>query len=810
VLKYSQKTKTMKRNYLLLVAIIFISNIIIAQNTEYTQNIRGKVIDLQSNMPIIGATVVLINSNPLVGVVTDIDGEFKLSNIPLGRQEIKVSFMGYNSAVLNNLNLTSGKETVLNITLQEQAIETEEVIITAKTAKDQSINEMATVSARSFSIEETERYAGSLGDPSRMASNFAGVAMTSDSRNDIIIRGNSPAGLLWRLDGFEIPNPNHFGALGTTGGPVSMLNNNLLTNSDFFTGAFPAQYGNATSGVFDLNMRAGNNQTHEFVGQVGFNGFELGAEGPFSKNSKASYLINYRYSTLGLMNKIGFDIGTGTAIPQYQDVSFKLNFPSVKYGNLKLIGIGGLSYIEIHDSKKAANEENDDANYDYGGVDLDFGSDMGIVGLSHQYFFNERTRIETFLSVMGTKSTTYIDSLKFNVEGELIPNSNYTFYGLNTNEVKYSASTHLKTKFNAKNNTEFGVYYDLYQVNYLDSVLDNDIGGFRRSYDIDENISLIRAYAQWQHRFNENATLNAGVYSQYVDVNEEITVEPRLGFKYKFNDKNSFSLAYGLHSQSQPRHYYFVQTRLNDGSYIFTNKDLKLTKSHQAVLAYDALITQNFRIKTEVYYQSLFDIPVSPNFTEFSMLNTGDSFGGAITDSLLSQGTGTNYGVELTLEKFFNKGYYFLATVSVFESKYKGFSEIERNTAFNGNFVSNILGGYEFKIGKHSALTTDLRVVYSGGKRYIPIDIDASIASNFTEYDWTEAYENKWDNYFRTDLRIGFKMNGKRFNQEWAIDLQNITGNKNIYSQTYNPRTNSLSKDYQTGFYPMFLYRIQF
>jgi len=598
--------------------------------------------------------------------------------------------------------------------------------------------------------------------------------------------------------------------MGTTGGPVSMLNNNLLTNSDFFTSAFPAQYGNAISGVFDLNMRAGNNQNREYVGQVGFNGFELGAEGPFSKNSKASYLINYRYSTLGLMNKMGLEFGTGLAVPQYQDLSFKLNFPSVKYGKLTIIGIGGLSFIEIHDSKKAANDENEDSNYDYAGVDLDYGSDMGIVGLSHQYFFNERTRLETFLSVMATKSTTYIDSLRFNTQNELIPNSNYTFYGLGAKEVKYTASTHLKTKFNAKNSTEFGVYYDLYHVNYLDSVLDSDINGFRRSYDIDDNVSLVRAYAQWQHRFNDNATLNTGVYTQYVDINKEISVEPRLGFKYKFNDKNTVSLGYGMHSQSQPRHYYFVQTRLDNGSYIQTNKNLNLTKSHQFVLAYDALLSKDFRIKSELYYQSLYDVPVSPHYTEFSLINTGDSFGGAITDSLLSEGTGTNYGVELTLEKFFNKGYYFLATVSVFESKYKGYSKIERNTAFNGNFVANVLGGYEFKIGKRSALTADLRVVYAGGKRYIPIDIDASIADNRTRYDWNKAYEDKWDNYFRTDLRIGFKMNGKRFNQEWAIDLQNVTGNKNIYSQSYNPRTNSISYDYQTGFYPMFLYRVQF
>lgn len=171
-----------------------------------------------------------------------------------------------------------------------------------------------------------------------MAANFAGVSIVDDSRNDIIIRGNSPIGLLWRLDGVEVPNLNHFSAAGTTGGPVSMINNNLLANSDFFTSAFPAEYGNAMSGVFDLKMRNGNNQKREYVGQIGFNGFELGAEGPFKKG-EGSYIVNYRYSVLGLMSKIGMKSGTGDATPYYQDLSFKINLPRTKIGKLSLFEI---------------------------------------------------------------------------------------------------------------------------------------------------------------------------------------------------------------------------------------------------------------------------------------------------------------------------------------------------------------------------------------------------------------------------------------------------------------------------------------
>ena len=800
----------MKHLFILVITFVTFSQSI-AQN-NYTQTIRGVVIDKYSQATLPGATIVLLDSNPIIGTVSDIDGNFALENIPVGRHGISVSFLGYNTATLSGLNLSSGKELVLTIELEEKIINLSEVTISAKQPKNVALNKMATVSARSFTVEETERYAGSLGDPSRMVANYAGVAMINDSRNDIIIRGNSPFGLLWRLDGIEIPNPNHFGAFGTTGGPVSMLNNNLLTNSDFFTSAFPAEYGNALSGVFDLKMRAGNNHKKEFVGQIGFNGFEAGAEGPFKKGGKASYIVNYRYSTLGVFNALGINIGTGLAIPQYQDLTFKLNFPSTKYGRFSLIGLGGKSYIELHDSELALVNSDDDSNYNYGGVDLDYGSDMGVIGLSHLYFFNQHTRIETYASLLGTRATTYIDSLKFDDKGGIIQGSNYKFYESTGTEIKYSFSTHLKKKFNAKNNGSVGVYYDLYRVKYIDSVKLHGINRFINNFDSEGNISLVRGYIQWQHRFSNRLKLNAGIYSQLNGNNNEFVLEPRLGLKYNISNTQSFSAGYGLHSQMLPRMFYFYQTLVDTANLVYDlpYKDLNMVKSHQFVIGYDNLLTENLRFKAETYYQSLFDIPVSTTTPEYSTLNGGDSFASFPEDSLVNSATGVNYGLELTLEKFFSKGFYFLTTVSLFESKYKGYDGVERNTAFNGNYVFNVLGGYEFKIGNHNLLSLSVRTVYAGGKRYIPIDIEKSRKTNFTEYKWDEAYENKFDDYFRTDLRISFKMNGKKFNQEWAIDLQNVSNTKNIYSQQYNPRTKGISYDYQTGFFPMFLYRIQF
>ncbi|HSL87489.1 MAG TPA: carboxypeptidase-like regulatory domain-containing protein, partial [Bacteroidales bacterium] len=375
-----------------------------SQSQELTQTLRGRVLDAYTEQPLPGVTIIILGSDPLKGTSTDADGFFRIDNLPLGRISIKASFIGYKPEVLTNLLLISGRELVIDVRLEEQVFSLEDVVIRPDPRKDQPSNEMAAVSARSFTIDETERYAGSLGDPSRMATNFAGVSSVSDQRNDIIIRGNSPLGLLWRLEGVEIPNPNHFGSLGSTGGPISMLNNNLLANSDFYTSAFPAEYGNALSGAFDLRMRNGNNQSNEFMGQVGFNGLELGAEGPLPGKNKASYLINFRYSTLELLHALGMSFGTGAAIPKYKDLSLKLNIPLDK-GRISMFALGGDNRIAMLDS------EGDDAQYGFSGTDLYYHNKMGVAGLSYVRYITDDARFTGTFALSGIEGSAEIFDL---------------------------------------------------------------------------------------------------------------------------------------------------------------------------------------------------------------------------------------------------------------------------------------------------------------------------------------------------------------------------------------------------------------
>lgn len=793
----------MKRIHLNLIILLFVSAIIVKAENP-TQVIRGTIVDEVTGYPLPGANVILLETDPPVGTTTDLDGRFALKNVPLGRQSIEIRYVGYESKLIPNLLLTIAKEVVLEIKLTEHVMEFEEVTVKAFSRKEKPLNDMAMISARSFSIEETERFAGSLGDPARMVANYAGVVTQNDSRNDIIIRGNSPTGLLWRLEDIEIPNPNHFGALGTTGGPVSMLNNNLLTNSDFLTGAFPAEYGNALAGAFDLNMRSGNNQVREYTGQIGFNGFELGAEGPFSMKKsgpKASYLGNFRYSTLDVFHKLGIDIGTGAAVPEYKDLTFLIDIPGTKLGRFKLIGLYGDSYISL------GREKEDTANNQYTarGTATDFGSELGVLGVSHVYYLNENSRFKTTLSYQTTSSTTVIDSIKNNWE-LTIP-----MYRSRQSEDKISFTTQYKQKINARNNFNLGIIIDRYAIDYLDSVKNTDIQQFQEIINTRAGMSLYRAYGQWQHKFNDRLSAVAGLNFQHFAMNNESALEPRFSMRWSINTKQSLSFGYGKHSQIQPKIIYYTITHdtINNTDFT-TNEDVKFTRADHFILGYDYLINKDFRIKIESYYQRLYSVPIKESFPEFSMINTGDFFGIPQEDSLVNKGTGRNFGIELTVEKFLSKGYYLLFTASIFDSKYKGYDKILRNTAFNGNYVFNLLGGYEFSLSRNRMLTVDMKTVWAGGRRYVPIDEALSQIENSEERDWNLAYENKYDDYFRTDLRIGFKVNGKKTSQEWAIDLQNLTGFQSLFMEGWDPAENKIYTVYQQGFYPMFLYRIQF
>lgn len=766
-----------------------------------TQTIRGTVTDKQSQTPLPGASVVLVNSQPLKGTVTDLEGSFRLEQVPVGRQELKITYVGYNENAVPNILVTSGKEVILSIELEESVVLAKEVVISAAKEKAGTVNQLATISARSFSMEEVNRFSGGRNDAARLASNFAGVSTADDSRNDIVIRGNSPTGVLWRLEGIPIPNPNHFSTLGTTGGPVSALNTNLLKNSDFLTSAFPAEYGNATAGVFDVGFRNGNNEKLEFTAQLNsFSGLELMAEGPLSNKKNNSFLISYRYSFIQMADLLGIPIGTN-ATPNYQDISFKLNFNTKKFGQISLFGIGGKSNIDF-----LGNELDENDLFANPNQDAYVTSNIGIAGLKHNYLFNNKTYLRTVIAVSSDGNTYDQDKILEN--GEL-----QREVEVKDKNNRVAFSSYVNHKFNAKNMLRVGMLTQYFNLN-LQNRDRTQTPDWITVRNFSGGLALSELYAQWQYRISNRWTLNSGVHTQLLTSNKTWAAEPRIALNWQVAPNQTINLGYGLHSQMQPLPVYFYETQLPDGTFERTNAKLNFTRSQHLVAGYEIKPATDWRAKTEIYYQHVGNVPVDKTESSFSVLNAGADFVFPEAGNLVNNGTGRNYGLELTVEKFYSKGYYALFTGSLFQSKYKGSDGIERNTAFNNRYTVNLLGGKEIKVGKtkSNAITFDGKLTAAGGRYYTPVDVTASQAAGTEILLENEAFSKRFSPYFRLDAKVGYRMNGKKGKVAQSIyfDFQNLTNHKNVFTKRYNELINEVNTVYQSGFFPDILYRIQF
>lgn len=765
-----------------------------AQNN--TQTIRGNITDKLSQSPLIGAAIQLTTLK--MGSISDSIGNYSLTAIPPDRYEIKISYFGYKTLIIPNVIVTSGKEVILDIALEEDFKQLNEVVVKGEN-KGASINKLATVSARTFSMEEVNRYAGGRSDPARLAANFAGVSAPDDSRNDIVIRGNSPVGVLWRIDGMNVTNPNHFASVGTTGGAVSAINTNLLKNSDFFTSAFPSEYGNATSGVFDLGFRNGNNRKRETTLQAGvITGLELTTEGPFSKKSDASYLVGYRYSLAGIAQAVGIDIGT-TATPTYQDLSFKLNSGNTKFGKFSMFGILATSTINISGGSSSTLYGN--------GNQVDFSSKIGIGGINHFKQLNSKSFISSTIGInySATNQTGY--------DFDHMTDSIFTREVSKVAKTTYFLSSSYNLKINSRLFFKAGVQDELINLDLYYKTKANIFEPEKQIWDYQSSTNLVQAFAHLKYAISSKLTLNTGVHSQYFFLNKATSIEPRVGLVYNATRKSSFNLGYGLHSQMQPINVYFLQSADLNGNILYNNKNLDFTKSHHFVLGYNLQPFADWRIKTEVYYQSIYNVPVTSYSNSYSMLNTGSTFKTDLTDSLINTGTGSNYGLELTVEKFFSKGYYGLVTASIYNSSYTGSDGVERNTAFNGKYVYNILAGKEWKIGqnKRNRFSVDMKFTNAGGRAFTPIDLTASNAIG-REVLSTDAFSSHYANYYRLDFKAGFTVNSakRKIAQTFSLDLQNVTNHKNVFSQSYDSKMKNISTTYQLGFFPNVVYKIQF
>ncbi|MBK9581983.1 MAG: TonB-dependent receptor [Saprospiraceae bacterium] len=755
-------------------------------------NIRGTVKDQVTQQPLIGALIYVINYENQ-STISNENGDFHIEDLPLGRHSLQVTYLGYIS-YLSNIEVKSGKELVLNINLKEELHALDEVVITARAEKSKPVNSLSYASTRTFSVEESSKFASAVDDPARMAQSFAGVIPTDDGNNYVSIRGNHPSALLYRIEGIDIPNPNHFGDVASSGGGVSVLSSQMMANSDFSTGAFSAEYGNALGGIFDLKLRKGNNNKTEYTLKAGFLGLEAAIEGPFSKNYKGSYLINYRYSTLSLIDKLGVDL---SGVINYRDLSYNINLPLNKGGNFSLFGLNGWS-------DQGINETIEDLDADKGAIDHRFDgkflSNMSVNGVKYTVSPSKNSFMSAIFAYSTTKNgyqedvnTIYRDFTyfsKFNFDNKLN---------------KLSGALSFTQKIKANLVLKSGFYYDNlgYQTTYNEYANATDYTNLINNAD---NTSYLRAFAQMQYQINDKWSSNFGFHYASFLLNNKQVLEPRGNIQYTFNQKSNIALAYGRHSQLQPLVVYFLKGE--DDS--FVNKDLDFTKAHHVVLTYNYDVNSHTHIKSELYYQHLTNVAVGVGENRnFAMLNQQFFIPNFV---LVNEGKGKNMGIELTLERFLHNNWYYIVTASVSDAKYKTPSTAWLNTRYNAQYSSVMTIGKEWVVGKskRNTLGINIKTAIVGGQWDTPIDRIASQLAKEEIRDEGNPFTIKLKDYYKLDIGIKYKRNKQNYTSTLSLDLMNATNNRNIGGITYDIQNDKMNEWTMMPFVPVLAYKVEF
>ena len=767
-----------------------------ATSQVFTQTAYGTVVEKGSLVPLAGATVFLLNSDPLNATFTSADGSFVLACVPVGRQSFKISYVGFVDYVLEDILITSGKQVRMEIEMEASMTTLDEVVINSDTDKKRPLNFMTLAGGRMYSIDETKKFAASFNDPSRMATSFPGVLTLNDLDNGIVIRGNSPNGLLWRMEGVDIPNPNHFASVGTSGGGISALSTQMLSNSDFLNGAFNAEYGNALSGVFDLKLRKGNNQKREYTIQAGFIGADFSAEGPIKKGHKGSYLFNYRYSTLKLISALGVDIDDNT---RFQDLAYNIYLPTRKYGDFTFFGLGGIS---------SQNEDRTLFDIISGSGLIRFkslnSSNTGVMALSNLKIINPKINIKSTLAITGEKIALSNENSSPGSLTQLVLNEKNAY---TQNKVSLSSVANIVL---GKNNILItGITGSLWGYSLLE--------GKRRMGDpmivnkIKESgiTGLWNSYAELLCHLNTNLSINSGLHFSYLGLNNSLALEPRVSLKYDLSATQSINFGYGLHSQVQPLGVYFFRTKNQNGDLVSPNHNLGFSKAHHIIGSWSYIIDGYHKINIAGYYQQLFRVPVSPDSTNtVSILNVTEGY---LTEELVNKGLGKNYGVEFSLERFLKKDFYYILSCTLFESKYKTLEGKWRNTRFNGQYAFSVTGGKEIPIKKdRSYLGFNFKSSYIGGFRVTSIDLVSSISEGNTVFDQNHAFEQKLADYSRIDFAIRYRKNFRRVNLSVSLDIQNLMDKENIEKEFYDPVNKLIKNATQNGIIPVLSIKTEF
>lgn len=764
------------------IILLFLLSISLVHAQEFTSVVRGSVRDAESGLPLAQATVRLDDK----GGITDEAGSFRFEGVGVGRHVLTVSFVGYQTLVIQEILLESGKENVQEVRLSAAGRQLQEATVSGN--RPPAFNSVQAITA-----EQTLRYAATYLDPARVATSFAGVAAANDQANGLVVRGNSPNSMQWRLEGVEIVNPNHLSNAGTfsdrptsTGGGVNILSTQLLAASNFLAGPFPAQYGNVTGAILDMNLRKGNSEQTEHTAQAGLLGLDFAVEGPFSRKSKASYLVNYRYSFTGLLGAMGVNFG-GEDI-RFQDLSFNVNLPGKRGGNLTIFGMGGVSSNDFKGETDSTlwKVEKD-------GYNILYKNKMGAAGMTYSVPTGPKSSIKMVAAFSGLRTSRNSEAIFDSPTTPEEPGDNDIQV---RNVISFSAV--LTVRNSAKSRLRVGSYltYRMEKLNGPYAIPDFDT-------------RIAQPFISWNYQLTPAITTEIGLHAMasFITTHDEIShssVEPRAAVRWQVSDRSQLSFSYGLQTQLQIPQFYAAD--YSTTGFSGENRKLAPSKANQFVLGYQQDFGNAGNLKLEAYWQQHFQVPISRE-QGFSAVNQMESI---VFLHLYNDGKARNLGLEATYQKLLTDDYYLMLSASIYDAKYTLGDDVWQNSRFDGRHTFSFTGGKELK-GKHGGLWgINAKILWLGGFRDAHLDEELSTRYNTTSYAIPYVYDVRMKDYFRPDLRIYWKKSRAKFSRTLSIDLQNVSSTKNEAFRYYDRVKRQVVVQKQLGLIPVISYRWEF
>ncbi len=748
--------------------LILCSGILLSQ-PQYTGSVEGTALDQATRSPLVGANIIVINTS--LGAVTDPDGKFVIKNIPIGNYSLQFRMLGYATITKTDIIIRSQRTTTVTGELSEQTVESDQVVVTAGYFHT---NDVQPVSITALSAEEIRRAPGSGGDISRVVMGLPSLAKVNDQSNSLIVRGGSPLENAFFLDGIEIQNINHFPTQGATGGPIGMVNIDLIDEVNFAAGGFSASHGDKLSSVLQMSMREGNREN--FEGQLDLNvmGFGGVVEGPLDEHG--SFLLSVRRSYLEYLVKM-FDIGT-TAAPQYGDVQGKIVYDLSPHHKLSLVFLGGDDH---NNPDRTVAEENDMLFYGNQDIYQNAGGIVWRALWSSDFYSN------TSLGVQTTKAQE--DFFETNTGLPIVKNhSTQTAVSLrNSNRLRLSDVHSL----------EFGIETKQFMEKY-----DNAFGSFTNAVGDSSpasannnkiNASKLGAFITYiVHPFSL-LTFTVGTRADYFSYNDRMTVSPRASLSLALSDVTTFNMSSGMFYQNMPLSLLSQDAR---------NKELRDPYAVHYIAGVDHLLNEETKFTAEIYQKEYYDFPVDPSDPSLFLVDEMFYRGGLYFShgQLSNSGKARSRGLELTLQKKLAADFYGLASVTLFRTEYQGADGLWRRRVFDNQMIVSVEGGYK----PNAEWEFSARWIFAGGTPFTPLDLTRSAAEKRAVLDPARINGERYPAYHSLNVRFDKRFHSEHSNLVVYLSAWNAYNQKNVAVYFWNEKKGKQDTIYQWNLLPIF------